>query len=77
MVRVLLGWTLANPPETARARNEVRRRKGERKEGSKNAPNHFFDSLAEPSITSSTPGLRASIEGTWLARLSCCAAERE
>ncbi len=32
-------------------------------------PNHFFDSLADPSITSRTPGARGSIEATWLARL--------
>lgn len=32
------------------------------------APNHFFDSPA-PSRTSRTPGLSASTDGTWLARL--------
>lgn len=35
----------------------------------RDAPNHFLDSLAEPSMTSRMPGLSASIEGTWLARL--------
>ena len=32
-------------------------------------PNHFLDSLEVPSMTSSTPGARGSIEATWLARL--------
>ena len=38
-------------------------------EGEGDGPNHFLDSLAEPSMTSRTPGLSDSIEGTWLARL--------
>jgi hypothetical protein len=33
------------------------------------APNHFLLLLASFSMTSSTPGRRASMEGTWLARM--------
>lgn len=32
-------------------------------------PNHFLESLALPSMTSKTPDLSDSTEGTWLARL--------
>lgn len=32
-------------------------------------PNHFFDSVPAPSMTSNTPGLSDSTEGTWFAKL--------
>lgn len=37
--------------------------------GMSSVPNHFLDSLALPSMTSKTPDLSDSTEGTWLARL--------
>ena len=47
--------------------DRAERVRNEEREG--DGPNHFLDSLAEPSMTSRTPGLSDSIEGTWLARL--------
>ena len=39
-----------------------------REYGAVHAPKNFFDALAE-SMTSTTPGRRASMLGTWLARI--------
>ena len=66
MVSLLLGWTVANPPETGRP-NHYKRTKHDTA-GKKNAPNHFFDELPA-STTSRTPGRRGSIAGEWLARM--------
>jgi len=67
VVRVNVGKSSRNCNSFIRGQSSVTWRVGNAKR--RDLPNHFLDSLDEPSMTSRTPGLRDSIEGTWLARL--------
>lgn len=62
MVSLLLGWTVANPAETV---GQLTDQLGD--VATLNAPKNFW--LPVDSTTSTTPGRKASIEGTWLERI--------
>jgi hypothetical protein len=63
MVSLLLGWTVANPPETTPRVNRWNQTNKKY-----HSLNHFFDALLD-SITSTTPGRKGSIDGTWFANI--------
>ena len=62
MVSLLLGCTVAKPPETRKSHPDKIKKAGERKDEF-STPNHFFDEPAL-SITSTMPGRRGSMDGT-------------
>lgn len=63
MVSLLLGCTVANPPETTTLTQEKRYTMEYNY-----LLNHFFEALLD-SMTSTTPGRKGSIDGTWFARI--------
>jgi hypothetical protein len=65
MVSLLLGCTVAKPPDT---RDHVEMRRGDRKKKEELSPNHFFEEPAL-SMTSTRPARSGSIDGTWFARI--------